>query len=88
MAKTQKVGEKGNKKDLDFVEQNSLQDIMDMREAIRELETALLPLAARVAKEQRRWWDKVLEARGLSRKDGNWTTDGQSVFLVNSEEEK
>jgi len=51
-----------------------------------ELQNALTPLSRQISMKQRIWWDGVLEVRGLNRKDGEYSTDGDKVIL-NQEKE-
>ena len=70
-----------DKMQLGWGEKTALQEIGDLRGALLELQSALTPLGRQIAMKQRIWWDGVLEVRGLSRKDGDYTTDGDKVIL-------
>ena len=70
-----------DKMQLDWGEKAALQEIGDLRGTLLELQNALIPLGRQVAMKQRIWWDRALEARGLDRKDGEYSTDGDKVIL-------
>lgn len=68
-----------DKMELKYYEITSLQEIKDFKEALKELEMGLLPFAQHLAKEQRKWWDRVLKDRELNRSDG-YETDGKRII--------
>ena len=77
-----KVVESGvDKMQLKYYEVTSLQELTDMRAALKELESAIFPFAQIISKNQRVWWDRVLEDRGFKREDGIYETDGQRIIL-------
>lgn len=80
---------KGIKKEdnikLDFAEQASLRDIQNSREALQELEKAIFPLAQKVARDQRAWWNRILGDRGLEREDGSYSIDLTDISTIKFE---
>lgn len=86
------MSKKKENKEVDFeltpYERQRLQGIGDTREAIAELQRALLPLAKQIAVDQRVWWDMVLDDRGLSRDDGQYSINGNVIVLKEKEATK
>ncbi|KKN15925.1 hypothetical protein LCGC14_0981170 [marine sediment metagenome] len=85
MAKTNKVADKEVNMELDYLEEAELREIQDARGALNELQNAVLPYAKEVAKRQRKWWDRVLESRGLKREEGDFSIYGRKI--INSKDE-
>ena len=66
---------------LKYYEITSMQELSDMRAALKELESAIFPFAQIISKKQREWWDRVLEDREFKREDGSYSTDGQRIIF-------
>jgi len=81
MIKMVKKDKTEDKMQLDWGEKTRLHEIGDLRGTLIELQNALIPLGRQIVMRQRIWWDRVLDARGLDRKDGEYTTDGKKVIL-------
>jgi len=66
--------------ELEYYEQNELTSIQSSREALRELQSAVIPFAEAIATRQRVWWNRVLEVRGLTRDGTQYTVkDGRRI---------
>ena len=66
--------------ELNYVEKGELREITDSRQALVELQAAVIPYAKELAKRQRLWWDKVLGDRGLTRDMADYTSDGTKII--------
>ena len=67
--------------ELEYYEIASLTDIRDSRLALVELQRAIIPFAEGIAKAQRMWWDRVLEARGLTREGTQYTIENERTIV-------
>jgi len=55
--------------ELTSLEKFELDGILQKKGAIKILQESLMPIAGIVATEEKRWWDRVIEARNFSRND-------------------
>ena len=66
--------------ELEYWEITQLNEIQDSREALAELQRAIMPFAEAISKKQRVWWDRVLESRGLTRDGTNYVVaNGRTI---------
>jgi len=75
-----KKKEKEVSMELTYYEIPELNEIQNSREALGELQRALIPFAEGISRRQRAWWDRVLEIRGLTREDTHYVIkDGRTI---------
>jgi len=72
--------------ELTYSERDTLNEIQYSREALTELQNTLIPFAKKMVREQRIWWDRVLESRGLTRKGAGYAIQNGRT-IVNQQEE-
>jgi len=67
--------------ELKFCEIDELGAIQSSREALQELQRAVIPFAEAIAKRQRIWWNRVLEDRGLTREGTQYTIENNRTIV-------
>ena len=67
--------------ELKFCERDEMGAIQNSREALQELQRAVIPFAEAIAKRQRIWWNRVLEDRGLTREGTQYTIENNRTIV-------
>ena len=78
---TSKKAKKEPSMELEIYEITALSAIQDSRMALAELQRAVMPFAEKIAKESRIWWDRVLDARGLTREGTSYTIENGRTIV-------
>ena len=74
--------------ELEYPERVELSDIQSSREALKELQEAVIPFAKGIARRQRVWWDRVLENRGLTREGTSYAIENGRTIVDQETKEK
>ncbi len=74
--------------ELEYFEVTDLEALRNSREALGELQRAIIPFAEAIATRQRIWWDRVLESRGLTREGTSYTLKNSRIIVDQQQEEK